>query len=148
MPEHDTVPRTIAAIGLLGIALIHVLELPDAFAAVGYLGALFIAAIVGSLVLSAALTRTDDPRVWTVAGGLAALVLLGYVVSRSVGLPGFTDDTGEWTEPLGLASMVVEGLVVSVSVAVLATRPRAIARPVEAQTRPAPGAGPGAPALG
>ena len=115
----DSVARAVAGGGLSGIALIHVLQLPDAFAATTYLGLLFIGAAVGCLVLAALLARTGDPRVWAAAGALPTLVLVGYVISRTVGLPGFTGDIGEWSEPLGLASMAFEGLVICVSVAVL-----------------------------
>ncbi len=121
-PSSDGVARTVAAIALTGVATIHMLELPDAFSAVGYLGALFIGAILASLVLAATLARASDQRAWEAAGGLAALILLAYVVSRSVGLPGFTDDVGEWSEPLGLASMVVEGLLVFLAGGVVAER--------------------------
>ena len=127
----DAIARAIASFGLIAIALIHMLQLPTAFAEIGYLGALFIVAIVASLALAALLTRTSDDRVWEAAGGLAALILLCYVISRSVGLPGFTDDIGEWSETPALAAMVVEGLVVFVTTAVLVTRhqpmPRAAA---------------------
>jgi hypothetical protein len=133
----DAIARTVAIGALVAIALIHVLQLPDAFAAIGYLGALFIAAVSGCLVLAAALTRTSDDRVWAAAGGLAALILLCYVISRSIGLPGFTDDTGEWAEAPGLASMVVEGLLVFVSAAVLMTRHL----PMRAAAGSAPSAG-------
>jgi hypothetical protein len=57
-----------------------------------------------------------------VAGGLAGLILLGYVLSRSVGLPGFTEDIGEWSEAPGLASMVVETLLVFLTAAVFVSR--------------------------
>jgi hypothetical protein len=118
----DGIARAVAIGALFGIALIHVLQLPAAFASIGYLGGLFIAAIVACLVLAAILTRTSDDRVWAAAGGLAGLILLGYVISRSIGLPGFTDDKGDWSETLGLASMVVEGLAVVLAGAVLASR--------------------------
>ena len=55
-------------------------------------------------------------------GGLAGLILLGYIISRSVGLPGFTGDMGEWASLGGLAAMVVEALLVVLSGAVLAAR--------------------------
>ena len=119
---NDAIARAVAIGGLVSIALIHMLQLPSAFAGIGYLGALFIVAIAVSLLVAAALTRTSDDRAWAAAGGLAALILLGYVISRSVGLPGFTDDMGEWSERPGLASMVVESLVIFVTTAVLATR--------------------------
>jgi hypothetical protein len=119
---NDAIARAVAIGGLVAVALIHVLQLPAALAAIGYLGGLFIAAVVACLVIAAALTRTSDDRAWAAAGSLTALILLGYILSRSVGLPGFTEDTGEWSEPLGLASMVAEGLLVFVTGAVLATR--------------------------
>jgi hypothetical protein len=145
----DAIARAVAIGGLVTIALIHILQLPDAFAAIGYLGALFIAAVAACLVLAAVMTRTSDDLVWGAAGGLAGLILLGYVLSRSVGLPGFTDDMGEWSEPLGLASMVAEGLLVAVTGAVLVSRHpmgRAAAAPADTATggaamRPGPSVG-------
>ncbi len=128
---HDTVGRLVAIAGLAGIALIHVLESPDAFAETTYLGILFVCAIVAALGIAATLTRTSDSRAWWAAGGLAALILLCYVLSRTSGLPDATLDVGEWTEPLGLASMVAEGLVVFVSGGVLATRAR---QPIDSPT--------------
>jgi hypothetical protein len=118
----DAIARVVAIGGLVTIALIHVLQAPDAFAEIGYLGGLFIAAAAACLVLAAVLTRTSDTLAWAAAGGLAGLILLGYVLSRSVGLPGFTDDVGVWSEAPGLASMVVESLLVFVAGAVLVTR--------------------------
>ena len=120
---NDAVSRAAAIAGLLGIALIHVLQSPDAFDEQWYLGVLFVLAIVGSGLLAAVLARTSDPRAWTAAGGLAGLILIGYILSRTSGLPWATNDIGEWTEPLGLISLVVEGLVLFLAIGVLATRP-------------------------
>jgi hypothetical protein len=36
---------------------------------------------------------------------------IGYVLSRTRGLPGAMGDIGNWTEPLGLASLYVEACV-------------------------------------
>jgi hypothetical protein len=138
----DAIARAVAVGGLVAIALIHILQLPDAFDAIGYLGAMFIAAVVGSLLLAAVMTRTSDDLTWIATGGLAAVILLGYVLSRSVGLPGFTDDVGEWGEAPGLASMVIEGLLVFLGTAVLLTRRhpmRSVARSAAPTGRAAPG---------
>jgi hypothetical protein len=141
---NDAIARGAAILGLIGVAMIHILELPDAFEATLYLGLLFIGAIVTSLLLAVALTRVSDPRLWQAVGGLPALILLGYVVSRAVGLPDFTSDVGEWSEPLGLASMVAEGLLVFLTAAVLGLRqPVAGAAPAP-RGRQAPGASPAA----
>lgn len=123
----DAVSRTIAVVGLAGIALIHILQLPDAFSETFYLGLLFVGAVVASVALSAALTRTSDRRAWMAAAVLPAVILLGYLLSRTTGLPDATNDVGEWDEPLGLASMVVEGLVVCVGGGVIAARRQATA---------------------
>jgi hypothetical protein len=120
----DVIARLVAIAGLGGVALVHVLQLPDAFAAVDYLGVLFVGAIVASVVLAALMTRMSDRRLWSLTGALPALVLIGYILSRTSGLPGFTDDIDEWTEPLGLASLVFEGLLVCLSGAVLASQMR------------------------
>lgn len=117
----DAVSRAVAIAGLTGVALIHVLQLPDAFSETSYLGLLFAGAVVAAVLVAAALTRTTDHRVWSAACALASLVLLGYLLSRTTGLPGANDDVGEWDEPLGLASLVAESLVVCVSGGVLAS---------------------------
>jgi hypothetical protein len=119
---NDAVARTVGIVGLSGIALIHALQAPEAFEETTYLGVLFIGAILASLALSTALTRTSDQRAWAAAGGLAAAIMLGYVLTRTSGLPDATLDVGNWTEPLGLASLVAEGLVVCVTAGVLASR--------------------------
>ena len=116
----DAISRTIAIAGLTGIALIHVLQPPDAFSETFYLGLLFIGADRRGVALAATLTRVSDRGVWTATAALPALILLGYVLSRTTGLPDATNDVGEWDEPLGLASLVAESLVVCVSGAVLA----------------------------
>jgi hypothetical protein len=126
----DAIARIVAIGGLVALALIHMIQLPDAFHEIGYLGALFIAAIVASLGLATLLTRSSDEVVWAATGSLAALVLLGYIISRSVGLPGFTGDMGEWAHAPGLVSMAVEGFLVLLSTGVLATR-RSPARSTE-----------------
>jgi hypothetical protein len=136
---NDAVSRTLAIGGLSGVALIHVLQSPAAFSETTYLGILFVAAIVAALALAAALTRTSDERVWASTCGFAALILLGYFLSRTSGLPAATDDIGDWSEPLGLASLAVEGALVFVSAAVLATRRTAsagdVAPPIETPLR-------------
>jgi hypothetical protein len=116
----DTAPRrAIASMGLLGIALIHLLDLPGKMEETPYLGVAFVGLIVASLVLAGVLAVRDDRTAWLAAGGLAAAVVVGYVVNRTVGLPAATQDIGNWTEPLGLASLFVEGTVILVALPAL-----------------------------
>jgi hypothetical protein len=120
--------RMMAVAGLFGIALIHVLDLNSKLEETKYLGVLFIGLICASLLVAEMLMRRDDLRASSAAGLLAAATILGYCISRTVGLPGEPDDdVGNWLEPLGLASLLVEALVVWLSVSRLlshwSTRP-------------------------
>jgi hypothetical protein len=135
----DVVARMVAIAGLGGVALIHVLQLPDAFAAVDYLGVLFVLAILGSVMLAALMTRVSDERTWAATGALPLLILIGYLLSRTSGLPAFTDDVGEWSEPLGLASLVFEGLLICLSATVLSTHQTGAVRAPAARREPSPG---------
>jgi hypothetical protein len=134
---NDAITRTVAIVGLCGIALVHVLDLPGKFTETPYLGIMYIGAIVASMALAAILTRTSDQRVWAAAGGLAAAILLGYILSRTTGLPNATYEIGNWSEPLGLASLFVEGALVCLTAGVLATRRHSAAALSNARSRPA-----------
>jgi len=119
----DGIVRTVAIVGLCAVALIHVLDAPGHFSGpAAYIGWLYLAVIAGSLALAAALVRSGDRRLWAAAGGLAASVIAGFVLSRTTGLPGSSDDIGNWGEQLGMASLVVEGLLVCLAGGVLAAR--------------------------
>jgi hypothetical protein len=50
-------------------------------------------------------------RDFAAAAVLAAAVLIGFSVNRTVGMPGAMDDIGNWFEPLGLLSLVAEAFV-------------------------------------
>ena len=118
----DGLTRTLAVVGLGGIALIHVLDAPGQFQSAPYLGWMYVALILGCVVVAAALIRDSDPRAWAAAGALALSVIVGYTLSRTTGLPQDSGDIGNWAEPLGMASLFVEGSVVALSAGVLASR--------------------------
>jgi hypothetical protein len=125
---HDGIARTLAAIGLLGIGLIHLLDIPGKFGETPYMAWMYVALIVGSALLAAAFARTSAAWAWQAAAALAASVVVGYVLSRTTGLPQAADDIGNWSEPLGNASLFVEGGVFALSTAVLWERRTAQSR--------------------
>ena len=131
---NDALTRAAVIIGLGGIAVVHILQAPEAFDATFYLGFLFCLAVVACLILAAAVATTNDSRVTELAGAFASLILLLYLISRCFGLPAFTDDKGVWDEPLGLLSMVFEGLVICVTAATMSA-PRLATTPMR---RPEP----------
>src|SRR4051794_28704436 len=116
--------RSAGAVALVGVALIHFLDVFDKFKETPYLGVLYIGSMVGSLVAAALLTRADARPGWAVGGAVAGLTFLGYVLSRTTGLPLAHDDVGNWLEPLGLASLFVEGFVVVLAAWALTARRR------------------------
>lgn len=120
----DGAARALGAVGLAGIGLIHLLDLPGKFSETPYLAWMYIALIAGAIVVAAEIVRTGSARAWAAAGGLAASAMVGYTLTRTVGLPQAHGDVGNWLEPLGLASLFVEALVVALAGAVLGLRER------------------------
>lgn len=114
--SHDhAVTRAVAVVGLAAIALIHLLDLPDKFEEVPYLGVAYVVLIVAAVVAAALLVRSWSRTGWLLSGALAAATILGFVLTRTTGLPGATEDRGNWLEPLGLASLFVEAAVVALA---------------------------------
>lgn len=113
------VAEVVAAAGLVGTAYIHLEELSGKFAEVPYLGvgyALLSIACVVTIVLIAARNRIG----WYIGGAVALATLVGFVLTRTVGLPASTDDIGNWSEPIGTWSLIAEGVVVVAATAVIA----------------------------
>lgn len=122
LDEH-LVQRAAVVVGLGGIALVHLLDVEDRLTEVPYVGWLFVAIIVASLAVASLLIRSDDHRAWAAAGLIAGATIMGYVVTRTIGMPNDGGaDIGNWTEPLGLASLMIEGIVVALAVSRLRSR--------------------------
>lgn len=108
----QTLRRSISALGLIAIAIIHILDLPSKWSEVRYLGVGYVGVIVVSLVLAERIVMKKSNRDYLLAAALSASVLTGFIITRTVGMPGAMDDIGNWLEPVGLVSIVVEALVV------------------------------------
>jgi hypothetical protein len=112
--------RGTIVVGLAGIAVIHAVDSVGKWSEVRYMFWMYMALIVGSLATAGAVLFTRSRAAVPAAAALAASAFVGYVLSRTTGLPNATDDIGNWTEPLGLASLIVEGSVVAVALGALA----------------------------
>jgi cytochrome bd-type quinol oxidase subunit 2 len=112
----DLAMRAAVAVGLAGIALIHLLDSIGKYHETRYVFWLYVALMVASVVTAGVVLTHHSRLAWSAAGALAAGAIAGYVLSRTTGLPNAKDDIGNWTEPLGLASLFVEGCVVALSV--------------------------------
>jgi hypothetical protein len=115
----DHAARAVAIVGLAALALIHLLDAHDTFLSTPYKGWLYVALIAGSTATAARLLRKPDAAAWAMAALLPLGAVVGFVYSRTVGLPGGAGDIGNWWEPLGLASLFVEGSLVALSASVL-----------------------------
>ncbi len=128
----DISTRAVVAIGLMGVALIHLLDAVGKYSETRYLFWMYIALIAGCLVTAGAVLFTRSRAALPAAAGLAAITAAGYILSRSTGLPNATQDIGNWTEPIGLASLFVEGTVIAVvagATAIVPARLRAVSGP-------------------
>ncbi len=76
---------------------------------IGYY-ALEVAAVFVAIALMVANGRSLR-YAWLLAAGVATGPMVGYVLTRSTGLPGDMDDKGNWTQPLGMLSLAVEGVL-------------------------------------
>jgi hypothetical protein len=134
--------RLFSATCLAGVAITHVLDLPDKLSEAHYMAALFCALIAASLVLGAAvlLDRRAHEAIGA-AGVLSALTIAGYVWSRTIGFPQLEDHIGMWADPIGIASLVCETALVALAgyraFGAAAARRPATARPA-AHRAPAP----------
>jgi hypothetical protein len=115
--------RASVAVGLAGIGLIHLLDSIGKYSETRYLFWMYVALIAGSLLTAGAVLFSRARLPLLVAAGLAAGALVGFVLSRTTGLPNATGDIGNWTEPLGLASLFVEATVVAAALGAYAILP-------------------------
>lgn len=112
-----------AALGLLAVALVHVLDGPGSLSDQLYVGTLELALAAASVPLAVLLLTRPVRLLWHVSGGLCTAALLIYTASRTVGLPGSTDDIGNWFQTLGLLNVGFEAAVIALAALVLWRRP-------------------------
>ena len=96
--------KIIAVVAIAAVGLIHLSLARAAFGNARYEGLLFVAAGVGALVAAVGVYRDRADWGWLLGALVAAGTFLGYVISRTVGLPGLPAEPDAWLEPLGVAS--------------------------------------------
>jgi hypothetical protein len=115
--------RTWAGIALIAATgLIHLFETPEYLGEMPYIGVLFALSVVGALIAAVGIYRGERWG-WMLGVLVAGGSLVGYLLSRTVGLPLFRENTWEeFAEPVGLLSLLVEGLFLVVAANVLSNR--------------------------
>ena len=120
----------LAALLLVAVGAVHLIDGPQSLSDMAYVGALELALVAAVVPLAVLLCTRPLPAFWHAAGALCTLALAVFLASRTVGLPGATDDIGNWGQTLGLVNIATEIAVIALAAhAVLLHRPR-LTRPV------------------
>ncbi|MEZ4860658.1 MAG: hypothetical protein R3C14_05100 [Caldilineaceae bacterium] len=90
--------------------LVHLIDAGDAMGEAAYKGLLFYANGLAALVAAYGIYRGERSWGWHFGALIAAATIVGYVASRTVGLPQIPAEPDEWLEPLGVVSLLAEGL--------------------------------------
>jgi hypothetical protein len=98
------------AAALTATGVLHLALAPEYLSEQLYVGLLFIGGGIASIVLASVIWLRDEARALAAGAVLAGAMAVGFVLSRTVGLPGFHE--GEW-EASGLLSLLLEGSVVA-----------------------------------
>ena len=109
-------PRALKLAAILLIVVVgltHLIGAPPHYRFAPYIGVGFVVNFIGALVAAVGIYR-DALWGWLLGAVVAGGALVMYVVSRSIGLPGFEHAVGRWSGPLGVLSLVVEALFLAV----------------------------------
>jgi uncharacterized membrane protein YfcA len=98
------------------VGLIHLIGAPEDLEEAPYQGVLFLANFFGAVMAAIGIYKGRSWG-WNLGALVSVGAFIGYVVSRTVGLPGLPVEE-EWLEPLGLLSLLVEALFVGLYLAV------------------------------
>jgi len=108
--HHKLTSRQFSTVFALGArAAIHILDLPGKFAETPYLGFAYVGMIATAVLLIERILTKNRATDYLATIALSAAVMIGFVINRTVGMPGAMDDIGNWFEPLGFLSLFVEG---------------------------------------
>jgi hypothetical protein len=109
-----TTPTAVQGAGIALILVtgaIHFIDAPGSFGDATYKGLLFVANGIAAVVAAFGIYRGERRWGWGLGVVVAGGALVGYIISRTVGLPGLAPDI--WLEPLGVLSLMVEAAFIA-----------------------------------
>ena len=113
---NEVASRRIASCALALTGLIHLVLAPEYMSEQAYIGALFITGGFSSIGLAVWLWVRNQPVAWLGAALVSGGMAVGFLLSRTVGLPGFHE--AEW-ELSGVLSVLLEVGVVGLAAVAL-----------------------------
>jgi hypothetical protein len=99
------------------VGVIHLILAPEYLSEELYIGVLFILGGVALCAMALRLWRADDVPSWLLGALTMAAMGIGFILSRTTGLPGFHES--EW-ELSGIIALVLEAGFVGTSIRALA----------------------------
>ncbi len=104
---------------LAGIAWMHFKDIPDKLGETPYMGFMYILLVAGCAAAGAWLLSSHWRNGYVLGSVVSLGALVGYALTRSVGLPLATGDIGNWSEPAGVIAGLLEISFVGLSAWVL-----------------------------
>ena len=114
MPTMRTATQGAGIALILVTGVIHFIDAPSSFGDATYKGVLFLGNGLAAIVAASGIYRGARTWGWGLGALVAGGALVGYVISRTVGLPGLAPDV--WLEPLGVLSLIVEAAFITLLV--------------------------------
>jgi hypothetical protein len=97
-----------SGIGLiLIVGLTHMYVFPEHFEAASYIGMSFATLFAGTLLSALGILRGSRWG-WTLGSVICSFAFVAYIISRTLGLPGFGEAIGDWATPAGTMAEVFE----------------------------------------
>jgi hypothetical protein len=120
MNSNEQPIRRVAAVAIAIVGVIHLVLAPEQLKAEAYVGVLFIAGGLAALYVAVRLWTTSNRFAWTLGGIVSACMFVGFILSRTTGLPGFKEP--DW-ELSGIISLVLEAGFIAALAAALRAQP-------------------------
>ena len=112
---------------ILFIGVAHVLICGEHFLIATYLGLLFVANFLGSIVVAVGLFLRYKSA-WLLGNLIAGGSFIGFVVSRIIELPGAPEFVGQWFNIAALNTLALDGLFILLSLLAITPQGRALVR--------------------
>lgn len=93
---------------ILATGFLHSITAAEEYSQARYLGVLFLANFLGSLAAAFGIARRKLGWGWLLGVIIAAGSILGYIQSRTLGMPGM--EVEAWYDPIGIPALIVEAL--------------------------------------
>jgi hypothetical protein len=113
----DAILRALGVVTLMGLALVHIVQLVPTFQTMQLLGVGYLLLIAGTVVVSVRLIMgaPTQAQLWAPVMVLAGGAALAYAFTRVVSTPLDNQDVGNWACTLGMAALFLEAALVALS---------------------------------